>query len=102
MKEVNKKQKRGEGITHLSSLFEKYRKTLIAPQSSVVKIFIEVVQSVLELDIPKNSCSYNVSTKTLYIHAPGPIKNEILISKKTLLQNLEERLSSHSCPKDIV
>jgi len=97
-----KKKKRGEGITHLSSLFEKYKQTLQAPQGSVVKTFLEVVNSELELDIPKKTCTYTVSTKTLYIHAPGPIKNEILLSKEKLLEKMKHQLGVKNCPKNII
>ena len=67
-----------------------------------MKEFREVVRDVLHFELPKEKCSYSVSTKTLKIIHSGPLKSEILLKKKEILLHLKGRLGEKSAPEDIV
>ena len=53
---------RGE-IKRVSDLFEKYRKTLIAPQKTVIGAFVEVVDDVLGIKLKPESVRYAPGSK---------------------------------------
>lgn len=95
------KNKRGQGITHVGSLFEKYSKVLRAPQSTVIVASIAVIEGVCGHTLATRECRYNTYTQTLTVTASGMIKTEILLHKKTILKNLREVLGEKSAPKDI-
>jgi predicted DNA-binding protein YlxM (UPF0122 family) len=92
---------RGE-ITKLSTLFEKYKKVLKAPQGSVIEAFCELTLELYNLTIAKNSVSYNVHTRVLHLRVAGTLKNEVHIHKKEILTHLKGRLGEHNAPKDIL
>lgn len=93
---------RGEGIKNLNSLFDKYRKTLKAPQGSVIAAFIEVVNDVLGITVKKEAVRYTPSSKTLVIQGGGPLKSEITLHKEEILNHLKGRLGEKSAPKEIL
>ena len=72
---------RGE-ITKLSTLFEKYKKTLKAPQGVVTDCFIEVVSELLSIEIAKTNLKFTVYNRTLSVRVSGPLKSEIQFRKK--------------------
>jgi hypothetical protein len=92
---------RGE-ITKLSTLFEKYKKILKAPQGVVVDCFQEVVSELIKLDIPKEQITYSVHSKTLSVRVSGPLKTEIRMRKKEILTHMKGRLGEQSAPKEIL
>jgi hypothetical protein len=92
---------RGE-ITKLSSLFEKYKKILKAPQGSVVDAFCELIYELLELRLDKKMVTYNVHTRVLYINVKGPVKTEITLRKKEILTHLSARLGIQNAPREIL
>ena len=93
---------RGEGVKKLSSLFDKYKKTLKAPQGSVIKEFCEVVKDVLDIDLSKDKVSYVPNTRIISLKVGGPLKSEIMLHKKEILNHLKGRLGEHSAPKDFI
>ena len=88
-------------MKHIGSLFERYQKLLKPPQSSVEKIVIQVIKEKFNFDIEHNKCSYNLSTKTVYLKIPSILKTEIFFKKQELLQTLKERLGE-SAPNQIL
>lgn len=93
---------RGEGIKKLSDLFDKYKNTLKAPQGSVINVFCEVADEVLDITINKDQVDYNTFNKILTLKTSGVIKSEIKINKKEILSHLKGRLGVNSAPKDIL
>lgn len=92
---------RGE-ITKLSTLFEKYKKVLKAPQGSVIDCFVEVVEDLLRIKIEKDKVTYTVHTKTLAVRVQGPLRNEIRLRKDEILSHMKGRLGEPSAPKEIL
>ncbi len=92
---------RGE-IIKLSALFEKYKKTLRAPQGVVIDCFREVTEDVIGLSISKESVSYSVHTKTLSVRVSGPLKSEIKLRKKEILTHMKGRLGDQGAPIEIL
>jgi len=92
---------RGE-VVKISKLFEVYRARFKAPESSVIKVFIEVVEDVLNITIKPSWCAYKPSSRVITLTLPGPIKTEILLSKKEILNHLKGRLGEKSSPKEIL
>lgn len=95
-----KRKGRGEMI-HLGGLFEKYKKTLIAPQKTIIDTFCEVVEDLLSVSVPKNKIKYSTSSKTLSITG-GALKSEIKIHKEEILAHMKGRLGEKNAPKEIL
>ena len=93
---------RGDGIKPLGSLFEKYTKTLKAPQGHVVDTFCEVVKDVLGVEINKGQVKYTPVSKTLSLSLPGAIKTEILLNQRELLIHLKARLGTKNTPTELI
>ena len=96
----NKKSRRGE-ITKISSLFEKYKVTLKAPQGTVVKEVIEVIEDITGVKLQTKYIKYAVTTKTISITAPSTLKQEIKLHQAEILLHLKARLGERSVPKVI-
>lgn len=92
---------RGE-ITKLSTLFEKYKNILKAPQGVVIDSFREIISELISLDIPKDKISYSVHNRILSVRVAGPLKSEIQLRKKEIITHLKGRLGEHSAPTDIL
>ncbi len=97
-----KKEKRGQGIVHVSDLFKKYTQTLRAPQGIVITAFIVAVEEVCGATLTKNHCTYNPSTYTLSVHASGMLKTEITLHKKDILRVMKDTIGEKSLPKNIL
>lgn len=98
----NLRKKRGQGIVRVSDLFKKYTDVLRAPQGTVITSCIEVIQDIFGVTLKKDQCAYDVHSRILYIHAPGPIKSEIIFQKRKILNSLEMKLGAKSTPKEIL
>lgn len=92
---------RGE-IVKLSALFEKYRKTLSAPQGIIIDCFIDVISELMTIDISKDRISYSVHNKTLSVRVSGPLKSEIKLRKKEIINHMKGRLGEKSAPSEIL
>ena len=95
------KPRRGE-LIKLGALFEKYTRTLRAPQKTVEKAACEVISSITNLSIAVEQIKYTVSTQTLYISAPALIKSELKMRQGEILQTLKERLGAEGSPKQLL
>ena len=95
-------KKRGEGIVKVSDLFQKYRDTLTAPQKTVTKTFVDVVEDLFGAKITTEQCSYSVASRTLVLRISGPLKSEILMQKDEVLAHMRGRLGEKNCPQSIL
>ncbi len=93
---------RGEGVKKVGDLFEKYARTLRAPQGSVVKVFCEVVEDVLGLSLVSDQVKYSPHDRVLHLKTHGSLKSELLIHKTELLAHTKGRLGEQSAPVDMV
>ncbi|HEU4677388.1 MAG TPA: hypothetical protein VFS75_01565 [Candidatus Paceibacterota bacterium] len=96
------KRRRGTGIVKVGSLFEKYRKTLRAPQKSVIAAFCAALEELFEIRLSPDRCSYNPRSRTLSVQASGMVKTKVAIEKRHILNYLRETLGERSAPKDIL
>ena len=92
---------RGE-VKRIGDLFEKYRKTLIAPQKTVIDTFIEIVDDVLGIKLKFEWVRYTPGSRTLSIVAPGPVKSEIRLHKDDLMAHMKGRLGEKNAPVTIL
>lgn len=94
------KSRRGE-IIKVADLFEKYKKVLRAPQSSVIKEVIEVITDLTGVALSPKYVKYAVHSKTVSITAPAILKQEIKLHQEEILIHLKARLGEKSVPKII-
>lgn len=94
-------EKRG-GIKPLTALFEKYTKTLIAPQSTIIETAVEVIEDVCGFTVSGSLFRYQTASRTLIVQAPGPQKTEIILHKTEILVHIEGRIGSKNTPKNIL
>lgn len=92
---------RGE-VKKVGDLFEKYRRTLIAPQRTVITTFIEVTEEILGVSLPDKAVTYTPGSKTLSVVAPGPIKSEIRLHYDEILAHMKGRLGEKNAPVTIL
>ena len=95
------KQRRGE-LTKVSSLFEKYVRTLVPPQRTVEKIACEVINARVRCVFTVEQVKYTVATRTLFIAASGLQKQEVRMQLEIILTDLREKLGSDRCPLHIL
>ena len=94
--------KKEQKLTSIANLFEKYKKTLKAPQGTVIETFIEVVDDVIGIKIPKEQIRYTVAQKIISLRASGPLKTEIKLHQEEILTHLRGRLGTQSAPREIL
>ncbi len=94
--------KKDRKLTPITDLFEKYKRTLKAPQGVVVDSFIEVTEDVLGFRIPKERIRYAVATKTLSVQVSGPLKSEIKLHQTEIMAHLKGRLGVGNAPREIL
>ncbi len=96
-------RKKGSGeIVKISKLFEVYAKRFVAPEKSVVKVFIETVEDLYGITIKESQCQYRPVTRTVLLTVPGALKSEILLNKKEILVHVTGRLGQKSAPKEVL
>ncbi|MEX0930739.1 MAG: hypothetical protein WDZ68_00420 [Candidatus Paceibacterota bacterium] len=92
---------RGE-VKKVGDLFEKYKKTLIAPQKTVINAFIEVVGDMFNIEIDPARVKYTPSTKTLSVAVQGPLKSELQLRRDEILTHMKGRLGEKNAPHTIL
>lgn len=93
---------RTKELTKLSSFFERYKKRLIAPEATVINEFLEVVEDLYGIKVPKEKIKYTPSSKTLTFVGSGALRSEIKIHKKEIMTHLKGRLGEKNAPKIIL
>lgn len=94
-------KKRGE-VVPVRDLFEKYRKNLKAPQKTVEIETVRVIGELLNLKIKEELISYTPSNRTLVLHVPSLLKQEIKLRQNEVLSELNSRLGDKSCPTTLL
>ncbi|OGG41464.1 hypothetical protein A2837_03065 [Candidatus Kaiserbacteria bacterium RIFCSPHIGHO2_01_FULL_46_22] len=92
---------RGE-LKKLSSLFDKYKERLVAPEGSVIDAFVEVVRDLFEFEVNRDKIRYNPTTKTLSIVGMGILRSEVKKREQEVFDHLRGRLGDKSAPKHII
>ena len=96
-----KRKGRGE-VTKVSDLFAVYKNKLKAPEGTVITTTQEIIHDMFGFNLPKEAIRYKVSSKTLTITAPGPLKTEIKLQQKEILTHLKGRLGASGAPTTIL
>lgn len=87
--------------TPVKDLFAVYRARLQAPQASVVKEVVVVVQEVTGIAVTIDQFTYNVHTKAVSAKVPSVIRSELQYKHTEIRKRLVERLGEKSAP-DII
>jgi len=85
-------------MKRLGDLFERYRTRFKAPQASVEKECIVIIEELTTFKLELNQLEYTVSTKTLSLRVPSILRNEILFQKTEILEKLKAHLGADNCP----
>lgn len=93
---------RGGDPKKIGTLLDKYKKTLRAPQGSVIKVFQEILKRECGVSLKKEQVRYTPSSRTLSILIAGPMKQELLMQKENLLTHLRAELGEKSAPHHII
>lgn len=92
---------RGE-LKSVSSLFERYKKTLVAPEASVVTAFLEVVYDLMSVKVDKAKVRYAPTSRTLSLVGLGSLRSEIKMREAEILDHLRGRLGEKGAPKRVM
>lgn len=88
-------------LESLGNLLLRYKTHLKAPQGAVLEAFVRTAAR-HGISLKKSECRYNASARILSVVTPGPMKMEVLMKKKILLEGLLSELGQKSAPKDIL
>jgi hypothetical protein len=86
----------------IQDLFAVYRARLRAPQGSVVKVAVVVLNEHSPVVLDESMVQYTVATRTLSVTAPSLVKHRLLLVAPLILERLEHELGAESCPRAIV
>lgn len=89
-------------VRKVSDLFERYKKTLRAPERSVVHAFCEVVSDVLGFVVEEQKVSYTPTSRVIALKTKGPLRSEIKLHEEEILLHLKGRLGEKNAPKQIL
>lgn len=94
--------RKNKEIVPIKDLFEKYRKTLRAPQKTVETEVIRVVGELTGIKLKESQVSYRVAGRTLSIQASSLIKQELKFHHEAILGELKQRLGEKNSPRCIL
>lgn len=83
-------------------LFEKYRKTLQAPQKTVELEAIRVIGELVQITLKEHQVSYTPSSRILAISAPSILKQEVTLKREAVLIELKQRLGVKNAPQTLL
>ncbi len=89
-------------MKQIGDLFERYRIRIKAPQASVEKVCVEVINEVTGYSITVKQVTYTVATRTLSIQVPSILKSELKFHYSIILKTIETRLGVEGSPKVIL
>jgi len=89
-------------MKRLGDFFEKYKLRFKAPQASVEKACVCVIQEVTGFEVSVEQITYTVSTRTITLQIPSILKSEMKFHYIVILEKLEERLGKDGSPKVIL
>ncbi len=93
-------KRRGE-IVPVRDLFEKYRKTLQAPQKTVELEAIRVIGELVHITLKEHQVAYTPSSRVLAINAPSILKQEVALRRDVVLAELKLRLGAKNAPQTL-
>ena len=93
--------KKQSGPKHLSSLFDRYKNVLKAPEKTVIDTATVVISELLDISIAPEQLAYSPQTRTLHIKN-GMLRSTILPHREDVLSHLKGRLGVQSAPKNIL
>ena len=93
---------RDGNLKKVSDLFEAYRKRLRPPQQSVLRVFVEVVDELLSIQLEVEKLEYSVVSKTIHLKVPSAVRSELKLHEKELLAHLKARLGELAAPEHLV
>ena len=85
-------------MKRLGDLFERYRKNIKAPQASVEKECLVIINELMQFDLQISQIEYTVSTRKLSLRVPSVLRTEVLLKKTEILEKLKAHLGADSCP----
>ena len=85
-------------MKHLSSFFDKYKKTIKAPQASVEKEVVSVIKEVVGIEIKFEQITYMPASRTVTLQAPSIVRSEVLKYKADILTKLNQSLGVANSP----
>ena len=88
-------------MKRLGDLFERYRKRIKAPQASVEKECLIIINELMQFDLKTSQIEYTVSSRTLSLRIPSVLRTEILLKKTEILEKLKAHLGADNCPTHI-
>ncbi|MCA9361841.1 hypothetical protein KC906_00560 [Candidatus Kaiserbacteria bacterium] len=91
-----------QAMKRVGDLFEKYKTKLKAPQASVEKECVLVINTITGFTLTQDQLTYTVSTRTLALKIPSLLKSELRFHHEAILRELENRLGKDGCPKVIL
>lgn len=91
---------RGE-LKSVASLFDTYKKRLVAPEGAVIGEFLELVEDMFSVKVPKSKVAYNPATKMLTMRGLGALRSEILMREREVLAHLKGRLGEKNAPRRV-
>ncbi|MCB9810735.1 MAG: hypothetical protein H6779_02810 [Candidatus Nomurabacteria bacterium] len=94
-------KRRGE-IVAVKDLFEKYRRTLQAPQKTVELEAVRVIGEISGLKLTEKQVKYTPASRTLAITASSLIKQELRFHCQAILEELKKRLGTKNAPQSIL
>lgn len=94
-------KRRGE-IVAVRDLFEKYRKTLQAPQKTVELEAIRVIGELIHITLKEHQVVYTPSSRILAIKAPSILKQEVALQREAVLSELKRRLGAKNAPQTLL
>lgn len=98
----NNGEEKYTGPIAIGTLFEKYRKRLRPPQSTVISTFCALVAAEVGVILTPAQVRYNVHLRLVNVTTLGPQKSEILFNKARILELCREALGPQGTPEHIV
>lgn len=93
-----RRKSKQSSITQVSDLFAVYKDRLRAPQGSVIKEVVQVVEEEMGIRVDKKYFSYNVATKTVSCNATSLVRSEMKLKQKEITVALQRRLGEKNAP----
>lgn len=88
-------------VQHVRNLLQRYT-ALQAPETTVIEVFVRIVQEVCGITIKEELVRYSVHTKTIGLGFAGPRKTEIALQQRHILVECRKVLGEKNAPKAIV
>jgi hypothetical protein len=86
----------------LGNLLLRYKNHFKAPQATVERLCIDIVQEVVGVVLLPHQVVYTPSTQTILFKTPSILTSEIKMYQSQILDLLQKRLDNSSLPKHIL